>query len=69
MNKDQVALTDAEMDKLLASHALAPDLLRQDAFDSFIEDRRRRLSRLVESAMGKAVVLVPEDGDYEERND
>ncbi|MEQ8484964.1 MAG: DUF262 domain-containing protein [Pseudomonadales bacterium] len=62
----QVGLSDAEMDQLLASHAVAPDLLRQDAFDSFIEDRRRRLSRLVETAMGKAVVLVPEDSDFKE---
>lgn len=62
----QVQLDDAEMDVLLASHALSPELLRQDAFDDFLEDRRRRLSRLVESAMGKPVVLVAEGGDYEE---
>jgi len=62
----QVALTDTEMDQLLASHALSPDLLRKDAFDDFIEDRRRSLSRLVETAMGKAVVQVGEDGDYED---
>ena len=43
---------DTEMDELLASHALAPGLLRKDAFDEFIEDRRRRLSGLVEVAMG-----------------
>ena len=49
----EVALNDSKMDELLASHALAPDLLRRDAFDDFAEDRRRRLSRLVEVAMGK----------------
>lgn len=64
----QVGLSDAEMDELLASHATAPDLLRKDAFAEFIEDRRRRLSRLVEKAMGKSVVQVPEDGEYEEAN-
>lgn len=64
----QVGLSDAEMDELLASHAIAPDLLRKDAFAEFIEDRRRRLSRLVEKAMGKSVVQVPEDGEYEEAN-
>jgi len=65
----QVGLSDAEMDELLASHALAPDLLREDAFDDFMEDRRRRLCRLVETAMGKAVVQVAEDDDYEDRDE
>lgn len=65
----QVQLTDAAMDELLASHALAPDLLRADAFDAFLEDRRVRLSRLVERAMGKAVVLVADEGYYGERDE
>ena len=64
----QVGLSDKEMDALLSSHALAPDLLRQDAFDLFIEDRRQRLGRLIESAMGKAVVRVPDGGDYADRD-
>ncbi len=51
-----VALGDAEMDALLASHAMSPELLRRDAFDEFLEDRRVRLCRLVEKAMGKSVV-------------
>ena len=63
----QVALNDSEMDELLASHALAPDLLRRDAFNDFVEDRRRRLSRLVEVAMGKPVAHVSETEDYDER--
>ncbi|MDT8320789.1 MAG: DUF262 domain-containing protein [Xanthomonadales bacterium] len=65
----QVQLNDGAMDELLASHALSPGLLRQDAFDNFVEDRRRRLSRLVETAMGKPVVQVAEDGDYEDRDE
>ena len=60
-----VALNDREMDELLASHALAPDLLRRDAFDDFIDDRRGQLSRLVEAAMGKK---VSETANYEERD-
>lgn len=60
-------MNDIEIDELLASHALAPGLLRKDAFDEFVEDRRRRLSGLVEVAMGKPVVHVPETADYDER--
>ena len=67
-SEKQVALNDSEMDELLASHALAPDLLRRDAFDDFLEDRRSRLSRLVEAAMGKPVVHVSETADYDERS-
>ena len=53
-----MALDNSAMNDLLASHALSPELLRADAFDRFIEDRRRRLSRLVEKAMGKPVVKI-----------
>ena len=62
----QVALNDTEMDELLGSHALAPHLLRRDAFDDFVEDRRRRLSRLVEVAMGKQVIHISDTADYED---
>ena len=63
-SEKQVALNDSEMDELLASHALAPHLLRRNAFDEFVEDRRRRLSRLIEMAMGKPVVHVSDTADY-----
>lgn len=63
-SEKQVALSDSEMDELLVSHALSPDLLRQDAFEDFVEERRRRLSRLVEAAMGKPVVDISETADY-----
>jgi hypothetical protein len=62
----QVALGDAEMDELLASHALSPTLLRQDFFEGFVEDRRRRLSKLIETAMGKPVTPTGEVEDYED---
>ena len=64
----QVALDDIQMDQLLKSHALSPDLLRQDAFDDFLEDRRGRLSRLVEMAMGKSVVTVATAADHEDED-
>lgn len=64
-DEPQVKLSDTAMDVLIASHALSPELLRQDAFDAFIEDRRRRLSDLVERAMGKPVIQIT-DASIEE---
>lgn len=54
------------MRELLASHALSPKLLLKDAFDALLEDRRRKLSDLVESAMGKPVSRITEsvEGRY-----
>ena len=65
-NEKQVGLSDGDMDVLLTSHALSPELLRRDAFDDFVEDRRRRLARLIEEAMGKPVVVgFPDESEYE----
>ena len=61
----QVLLNDSEMDELLASHVLSPDLLRRDEFHQFLEDRCGRLSKLIGRAMGKPVSQSLESGDYE----
>lgn len=53
--RKEVGLDESEMNALLESHALSPTLLRVDAFDEFIEDRRNRLCDLIANAMGKAV--------------
>ncbi|MDE0158840.1 MAG: DUF262 domain-containing protein [Candidatus Dadabacteria bacterium] len=63
--EEQVLLNDSEMDELLASHALSPALLRRDEFHQFLEDRRGRLNKLIERAMGKPVSQSFELGDYE----
>lgn len=55
-SEKQVGLADQEMDALLASHALSPALLRADNFEEFIEDRRHKLSKLIEKAMGKQLI-------------
>lgn len=60
----QVGLSDDEMDSLLASHAIAPDLLRANDFYQFIEDRRRRLAGLIEGAMGKKVNQAYDKEEY-----
>jgi hypothetical protein len=57
-----VELGADEMDELLHSHALSPELLRADDFDQFIQHRRLELSKLVERAMGKAVTP---SGDFD----
>ncbi len=65
-NEKQVGLSDDEMNELLASHALNPTLLRSDDFNGFVADRRSKLSKLIEEAIGKPVSQIPEGGEYEE---
>ncbi len=57
-SEKQVDLDNDAMNDLLASHALSPELLRMDQFAEFLQDRRQRLSRLVEKAMGKPVTKI-----------
>lgn len=65
-NEKQVQLSDDAMDALLVSHAIDPSLLRADAFEAFVEDRRLRLSALIEKAMGKPVSPVFQAQAYAE---
>ncbi|MDY0149411.1 MAG: DUF262 domain-containing protein [Kiritimatiellia bacterium] len=65
----QVQLNNDDMNALLASHAIDPQILRSDDFDAFIADRRTRLGKLIESAMGKPVSMMPELGEYEDNGD
>ena len=53
--RKEVGLDESEMNDLLESHALSSTLLRAEAFDNFIEDRRDRLCELIANAMGKSV--------------
>lgn len=57
--EEQVQLDDATMDSILSSHALSPKLLRADKFEEFLEDRRSRLLKLIEKAMGKQTLSQP----------
>ncbi len=58
--EEQVQLSDSEMDQILETHALSPMLLREDNFEAFLEDRRRRLVALIEKAMCKTVYIDEE---------
>ena len=43
------------LDELIATHRIAPELLRADDFDEYFRTRRESLCQLVEAAIGKAV--------------
>lgn len=52
---------------MLKSHALSPELLYADDFDSFFEDRKERLLVMIENAMQKTIPregVEPEEGVY-----
>lgn len=64
-NKDTPAIASERLDVYLQSHLIAPDLLRTDKFEDFMEDRQRRLLNLIEKAMGKDAYRgnIPEEGE------
>lgn len=69
-NHPQVQLEDTEMDKILASHCIPPKQLRKDDFDSFYDERKQALLKLISTAMGKQVLSeglgTQEDGEEDE---
>jgi hypothetical protein len=73
----QVQMHDASMNKVLESHLIDPDALREDRFEHFYQSRKAALLALVSTSMGKAIAPVSEqvqedfedeeeDGDAEE---
>lgn len=52
----QVQLSDAEMDRILATHQIPPTALRADDFDAFYAQRKRLLLGIIEKAIGKKVL-------------
>lgn len=71
-NNSSPPISTDKLDTYLRSHLIAPALLRTDAFDSFMDDRQKRLLGLIEQAMGKAAYTgnIPEEGeDVEEDED
>jgi len=70
-NHKQVQASDADMDALLESHFIPAATLRANDFQAFFEQRKQTLLRLVEKAIGKAIVpvenaVVPEDDEEDE---
>jgi hypothetical protein len=52
----QVQITQAEQDRILASHLIAETYLRADDFGGFYQARKQALLGIVAQAMGKAVI-------------
>lgn len=65
----QVQITDAEQDNILKTHLINPLLLRADNFTDFYADRKAALIRVIEQAMGKAVVTASPDAPAEDAED
>ncbi len=48
-------VTTENLDEILETHLIDPGLIRNDAFDNFVQDRARRLLDLIEDATGKPI--------------
>lgn len=59
------AIEPARLNAFLESHHINPSLLRVNDFETFMEDRQKRLLGLIEQAMGKGAYTgtVPEEGE------
>lgn len=64
-NEGTPPISPERLDEFLKSHLIDPALLRADSFPAFMEDRQRRLLKLIEAALGKDAYLGPaaEEGD------
>lgn len=70
-NKGTPAIDSTTLDGYLASHMIAPVLLRADKFYEFMDDRQKRLLALIEKATGKPAYTGPiqEEGENTEADD
>ncbi|OGF60063.1 MAG: hypothetical protein A2Y62_00400 [Candidatus Fischerbacteria bacterium RBG_13_37_8] len=48
-------ISNTRLDEILFTHQIKPELLRNDAFEKFINDRALRLLDLIEGATGKSI--------------
>jgi len=63
--EDDTHISSEELDEILRTHLIDPQLLRSDDFEGFFEARIRALSSLVSDAMGKPVVEEPGTNEEE----
>lgn len=53
-NSSTPSISPSMLDGHLKTHLIDPNLLREDKFEAFMEDRQQRLLRRIEEAMGKS---------------
>jgi hypothetical protein len=65
------AVSHDNLDRFLRSHLINPELLREDDFQAFMDDRQKKLLALIEQATGKAVYsgAAAEEGEDVESDD
>ena len=63
-NETSPPINPTRLDAYIASHLIDPSLLRADSFDSFMEDRQKRLLELIAEATGKTAYTgnIQEEG-------
>lgn len=66
----QVKISEQEQNEILKSHLIAPDYLRKDDFNGFMDARKKTILELITSVMGKDILPdsgdIPEDGEEDE---
>ncbi|MFC0242632.1 GmrSD restriction endonuclease domain-containing protein [Rhodopseudomonas telluris] len=64
--KDDPPIVPTMMDGYLQTHCIAPELLRSDAFDRFMNDREQRLLALIARVTGHDIVAAGSSSDEQE---
>ncbi|MGC9472103.1 MAG: GmrSD restriction endonuclease domain-containing protein [Bacteroidales bacterium] len=65
--KKHAGVSDGEFNAILESHVVNPELMYRDDFKGFFHDRKERILKKIENAMGKPVVrdaTIQEEGVY-----
>jgi hypothetical protein len=70
-NETVPPIASEKLDVYLESHLIEPVLLRADKFETFMDERQKRLLALIEQAMGKAAYTgnVAEEGEDAEADE
>ena len=58
-------ISPAQLDDILATHAIDAEALRSDDFDRFFESRKNQLLAIISKAMGKPAIIDDETADKE----
>lgn len=67
--EDEEGLTENELNDILRSHLIEPDLLRADDFEGFMQARYEALAGLVGKAVGKSAIVAADSDKTELADD